>query len=93
MRDVNYGWLLRYTHANGASAFFVSVYVYIARGLYYESFLLVNVWMVGIIILFLMMATDFIGYILPWGQMNFWGATVITNFITTIPYVEQTIVE
>ena len=93
MRDVNYGWLLRYTHANGASAFFVCVYVHIARGLYYESFLSVNVWMVGIIILFLMMATAFIGYVLPWGQMSFWGATVITNFITAIPYVGQTIVE
>ena len=93
MRNVNYGWLLRYTHANGASAFFVCVYVHIARGLYYESFLSVNVWMVGIIILFLMMATAFIGYVLPWGQMSFWGATVITNFITAIPYVGQTIVE
>ena len=71
MRDVNYGWLLRYTHANGASAFFVCVYVHIARGLYYESFLSVNVWMVGIIILFLMMATAFIGYVLLQGQISF----------------------
>lgn len=93
MRDVNYGWLLKYTHANGASAFFVCVYIHIARGLYYGSYLSINVWMVGIIILFLMMATAFIGYVLPWGQMSFWGATVITNFITAIPYIGQTVVE
>jgi ubiquinol-cytochrome c reductase cytochrome b subunit len=93
MRDVNYGWLLKYTHANGASAFFVCVYVHVARGLYYGSYLSINVWVIGVIILFLMMATAFIGYVLPWGQMSFWGATVITNFITAIPYVGQMIVE
>lgn len=93
MRNVNYGWLLRYTHANGASAFFVCVYIHIARGLYYGSYLAVNVWISGVLILFIMMATAFIGYVLPWGQMSYWGATVITNFITAIPYVGQTIVE
>ena len=92
-RNVNYGWCLKYTHANGASAFFICVYIHIARGLYYGSYFSVNVWITGVIILFIMMATAFIGYVLPWGQMSFWGATVITNFITAIPYVGQTIVE
>lgn len=93
MRNVNYGWLLKYTHANGASAFFVCVYVHIARGLYYGSYLSKNVWVIGVVIVIVMMATAFIGYVLPWGQMSFWGATVITNFITAIPYVGQMIVE
>ena len=93
MRDVNYGWLLKYAHANGASAFFVCVYVHIARGLYYGSYLSKNVWVIGTFIVLLMMATAFIGYVLPWGQMSFWGATVITNFITAIPYIGQSVVE
>ena len=93
VRNVNYGWLLKYTHANGASAFFVCVYIHIARGLYYGSYFSVNVWITGISIVFIMMATAFIGYVLPWGQMSFWGATVITNFITAIPYIGQSIVE
>lgn len=93
IRNVNYGWLLKYTHANGASAFFVCVYIHISRGLYYGSYFSINVWITGVFILLLMMATAFIGYVLPWGQMSFWGATVITNFITAIPYVGQMIVE
>lgn len=93
LRDVNKGFLLKYAHANGASAFFVCVYVHIARGLYYGSYLNKNTWVVGVILLFVMMGTAFIGYVLPWGQMSFWGATVITNFITAIPYIGQTVVE
>ena len=93
LRDVNKGWLLKYSHANGASAFFVCVYIHIARGLYYGSYLNRGTWSIGIIILFLMMGTAFIGYVLPWGQMSYWGATVITNFLTAIPYVGQNIVE
>ncbi len=81
MRDVNYGWLLRYMHANGASFFFVAVYLHIARGLYYGSYKAPRelLWILGVIIYFLMMATAFMGYVLPWGQMSFWGATVITG--------------
>lgn len=93
MRDVNKGWLLKYTHANGASAFFVCVYAHVGRGLYYGSYLNRLTWGIGVLILLVMMATAFIGYVLPWGQMSFWGATVITNFITAIPYVGQMIVE
>nr|YP_009110183.1 cytochrome b [Rhodopsona rubiginosa]AIW64890.1 cytochrome b [Rhodopsona rubiginosa] len=86
-RDVNYGWLIRTLHANGASFFFVCVYLHIGRGIYYESFTLIYTWMVGVIILFLLMATAFMGYVLPWGQMSFWGATVITNLLSAIPYL------
>lgn len=95
MRDVNYGWLLRYIHANGASMFFIMVYLHIGRGLYYGSYTKPReiVWGVGVIILILMMATAFIGYVLPWGQMSLWGATVITNLISAIPYVGTDIVE
>lgn len=93
MRDVNKGWLLKYTHANGASGFFVCVYFHIARGLYYGSFTSKNTWNIGVIIFLVMMGTAFIGYVLPWGQMSYWGATVITNFITAIPYIGQMIVE
>lgn len=95
MRDVNYGWLLRYIHANGASFFFVVVYLHIGRGLYYGSYTKPRemVWGVGVIIFILMMATAFIGYVLPWGQMSLWGATVITNLISAIPYLGHDIVE
>nr|YP_009538167.1 cytochrome b [Tacola larymna]AYN60949.1 cytochrome b [Tacola larymna] len=86
-RNVNYGWLIRTLHANGASFFFICVYIHIGRGIYYESFNLKFTWMIGIIILFLLMATAFMGYVLPWGQMSFWGATVITNLLSAIPYL------
>jgi ubiquinol-cytochrome c reductase cytochrome b subunit len=89
MRDVNSGWLLRYLHANGASFFFVAVYIHIFRGLYYGSYKAPRelLWILGVIIYLLMMATAFMGYVLPWGQMSFWGATVITGFFTAIPLV------
>ncbi|GGH28692.1 hypothetical protein GCM10007036_38060 [Alsobacter metallidurans] len=94
MRDVNYGWLLRYLHANGASMFFVAVYVHIFRGLYYGSYKAPReiLWILGVIIFLLMMATAFMGYVLPWGQMSFWGATVITNLFSAFPVVGETIV-
>jgi quinol-cytochrome oxidoreductase complex cytochrome b subunit len=95
MRDVNYGWLLRYVHSNGASLFFVVVYIHIFRGLYYGSYKAPRevLWWLGIVILLLMMATAFMGYVLPWGQMSFWGATVITNLFSAIPLVGPGIVE
>nr|ASY98559.1 cytochrome b [Parymenopus davisoni] len=86
-RDVNYGWLLRTLHANGASMFFVCIYLHIGRGMYYGSYKFYYTWMVGVLILFLVMATAFMGYVLPWGQMSFWGATVITNLLSAIPYL------
>nr|YP_010417633.1 cytochrome b [Junonia sophia]USF17740.1 cytochrome b [Junonia sophia] len=86
-RNVNYGWLIRTLHANGASFFFICIYLHIGRGIYYESFNLMYTWMIGVIILFLLMATAFMGYVLPWGQMSFWGATVITNLLSAIPYL------
>nr|ASY98662.1 cytochrome b [Polyspilota griffinii] len=86
-RDVNYGWLLRTLHANGASMFFVCIYLHIGRGMYYGSYKFYYTWMVGVVILFLVMATAFMGYVLPWGQMSFWGATVITNLLSAIPYL------
>jgi len=94
MRDVNYGWLIRYIHMNGASMFFIAVYLHMARGLYYGSYKQPRelLWMTGIIILLLMMATAFMGYVLPWGQMSFWGATVITNLFSSIPLFGETIV-
>ena len=94
MRDVNYGWLLRYMHANGASFFFIAVYIHLFRGLYYGSYKSPRelLWWMGIIILLLMMASAFMGYVLPWGQMSFWGATVITNLFSAIPGVGETIV-
>ena len=89
MRDVNSGWLLRYLHSNGASFFFIAVYIHIFRGLYYGSYKAPRelLWILGCIIYLLMMATGFMGYVLPWGQMSFWGATVITGFFTAIPLV------
>ena len=94
MRDVNYGWLIRYIHANGASFFFIVVYIHIFRGLYYGSYKAPRelLWMLGVVILLLMMATAFMGYVLPWGQMSFWGATVITNLFSAIPLVGESIV-
>nr|YP_009128280.1 cytochrome b [Promalactis suzukiella]AJO68675.1 cytochrome b [Promalactis suzukiella] len=86
-RNVNNGWLIRTIHANGASFFFICIYLHIGRGIYYESFNLKLTWMIGVIILFLLMATAFMGYVLPWGQMSFWGATVITNLLSAIPYL------
>jgi len=93
MRDVNYGWLLRYMHSVGASMFFLAVYIHIARGLYYGSYKAPRevLWILGVIIFLLMMATAFMGYVLPWGQMSFWGATVITNLFSAIPLVGESI--
>ena len=93
MRDVNFGWLLRYMHANGASFFFIAVYIHIFRGFYYGSYKNPRevLWILGVIIFILMMATGFMGYVLPWGQMSFWGATVITSFFTAIPVVGDSI--
>nr|AQM37840.1 cytochrome b [Unio tumidus] len=91
-RDVNYGWLMRTIHANGASFFFVCLYLHTGRGMYYGSHLAQETWNIGIILLFLTMATAFLGYVLPWGQMSFWGATVITNLLSAIPYIGKTLV-
>nr|YP_003734739.1 cytochrome b [Eupolyphaga sinensis]ACO07088.1 cytochrome b [Eupolyphaga sinensis] len=92
-RDVNYGWLLRILHANGASVFFLCMYLHIGRGLYYTSFKLMHTWFVGVLILFITMATAFVGYVLPWGQMSFWGATVITNLLSAVPYLGTDLVQ
>nr|YP_010954730.1 cytochrome b [Dorcus rectus]WMW30115.1 cytochrome b [Dorcus rectus] len=92
-RDVNYGWLIRATHANGASFFFICLYLHVGRGMYYGSYNLEITWTVGVIILFCVMATAFLGYVLPWGQMSFWGATVITNLLSAIPYVGTIVVQ
>ncbi len=93
MRDVNWGWFLRYTHANGASMFFIAVYIHMLRGLYYGSYKAPRevLWILGVIIYLLMMATGFMGYVLPWGQMSFWGATVITNLFSAIPLIGESI--
>jgi ubiquinol-cytochrome c reductase cytochrome b subunit len=95
MRDVNSGWLIRYLHANGASMFFIVVYAHIFRGLYFGSYMYPRgrLWVSGVIIFLLMMATAFMGYVLPWGQMSFWGATVITNLFSAIPVIGQSVVE
>lgn len=93
MRDVNYGFILKFLHANGASAFFICVYIHIARGLYYGSYLKTHLWFSGISLFLIMMLTAFIGYVLPWGQMSFWGATVITNFVSAVPYIGNDIVQ
>lgn len=93
LEDVNYGFVLKYLHANGASAFFICVYIHIARGFYYGSYLRSHLWFSGITIFLIMMLTAFIGYVLPWGQMSFWGATVITNFVSAIPYIGNDIVQ
>jgi len=95
MRDVNNGWLIRYLHANGASMFFIVTYSHIFRGLYYGSYMNPrgHLWCSGVIIFLLMMATGFMGYVLPWGQMSFWGATVITNLFSAIPFIGGAVVE
>ena len=93
MRDVNSGWLLRYLHANGASMFFIAVYIHIFRGMYYGSYKAPRevLWMIGVLIYLVMMATAFMGYVLPWGQMSFWGAKVITNLFSAIPFVGESV--
>nr|AJQ17718.1 cytochrome b [Pethia narayani] len=92
-RDVNYGWLIRNMHANGASFFFICIYMHIARGLYYGSYLYKETWNIGVVLLLLVMMTAFVGYVLPWGQMSFWGATVITNLLSAVPYMGDMLVQ
>nr|ANK58400.1 cytochrome b [Calandrella blanfordi blanfordi]ANK58401.1 cytochrome b [Calandrella blanfordi blanfordi] len=92
-RNVQFGWLIRNLHANGASFFFICIYLHIGRGLYYGSYLNKETWNIGVLLLLALMATAFVGYVLPWGQMSFWGATVITNLFSAIPYIGQTLVE
>nr|BAN04881.1 cytochrome b [Cynops pyrrhogaster] len=92
-RDVNHGWLMRNIHANGASFFFICIYLHIGRGLYYGSYMFKETWNIGVVLLLLVMATAFVGYVLPWGQMSFWGASVITNLLSAIPYVGGSLVE
>nr|YP_010584249.1 cytochrome b [Theromyzon tessulatum]UZT67738.1 cytochrome b [Theromyzon tessulatum] len=92
-RDVEYGWLIRYLHANGGSMFFLFLYLHIGRGIYYSSFTMMETWNIGVTLYILTMATAFMGYVLPWGQMSFWGATVITNLLSTIPYIGKMLVE
>nr|AJQ17713.1 cytochrome b [Enteromius kerstenii] len=92
-RDVNYGWLIRNVHANGASFFFICIYMHIARGLYYGSYLYKETWNIGVMLLLLVMMTAFVGYVLPWGQMSFWGATVITNLLSAVPYMGDMLVQ
>lgn len=93
IQDVNYGWFIRLIHLNGASIFFICIYIHIGRGLYYNSFLLVKTWIIGVIIFLVTIITAFIGYVLPWGQISFWGATVITNLVSAIPYIGDSIVK
>nr|QEG03290.1 cytochrome b [Crocidura tanakae] len=92
-RDVNYGWLIRYLHANGASMFFICLFLHVGRGLYYGSYMYLETWNIGVLLLFAVMATAFMGYVLPWGQMSFWGATVITDLLSAIPYIGTNLVE
>nr|ADU24903.1 cytochrome b [Thylamys sponsorius] len=92
-RDVNFGWLIRNIHANGASMFFMCLFLHVGRGIYYGSYLFKETWNIGVILLLMVMATAFVGYVLPWGQMSFWGATVITNLLSAIPYIGTTLVE
>nr|QWE49828.1 cytochrome b [Taeniamia macroptera] len=92
-RDVNFGWLIRNMHANGASFFFICIYLHIGRGLYYGSYMFKETWNIGVVLLLLVMMTAFVGYVLPWGQMSFWGATVITNLLSAVPYVGNTLVQ
>lgn len=93
MRDVSYGWFLRFIHANGASFFFIFLYLHIGRGLYYGSYKALHGWIVGVVLFLLVIATAFLGYVLPWGQISFWGATVITNFFSAVPYIGGILVE
>nr|UPU97414.1 cytochrome b [Sicista betulina] len=92
-RDVNCGWLIRYLHANGASMFFICLFLHVGRGMYYGSYIFMETWNIGVILLFTVMGTAFMGYVLPWGQMSFWGATVTTNLLSAIPYIGTTLVE
>nr|YP_010116996.1 cytochrome b [Silurus grahami]QPL17129.1 cytochrome b [Silurus grahami] len=92
-RDVNYGWLIRNIHANGASFFFICLYLHVGRGLYYGSYLYKETWNIGVVLLLLVMMTAFVGYVLPWGQMSFWGATVITNLLSAMPYTGGALVQ
>jgi ubiquinol-cytochrome c reductase cytochrome b subunit len=92
-RDVNYGWILRTLHANGASFFFICIYLHVGRGIYYGSYKYLYTWIVGVILFFLTIGTAFIGYVLPWGQISFWGATVITNLLSAIPYIGTDLVQ
>nr|YP_007025110.1 cytochrome b [Gorpis annulatus]AEI53353.1 cytochrome b [Gorpis annulatus] len=91
-RDVNYGWLLRNMHANGASLFFICLYMHIGRGMYYGSYKLMMTWSIGVLLLLIIMGTAFLGYVLPWGQMSLWGATVITNLLSAVPYLGNNLV-
>nr|QTA71681.1 cytochrome b [Physunio superbus] len=93
MRDVNFGWMLRYIHASGASVFFLILYTHMGRGIYYSSYLSQEMWLSGLMLLMALMATAFLGYVLPWGQMSYWGATVITNLFSIIPFFGQTLVQ
>nr|YP_004123380.1 cytochrome b [Cephalothrix sp. SCS-2010]ADD62173.1 cytochrome b [Cephalothrix sp. SCS-2010] len=93
VRDVNYGWLLRTLHANGASFFFFCLYFHVGRGIYYGSYFFSETWNIGVVLLLLIMATAFLGYVLPWGQMSFWGATVITNLLSAFPYIGTMLVQ
>ena len=93
VRDVEYGWIMRNIHANGGSWFFICLYLHVGRGIYYGSYIYAEVWNIGVVILLLTMGTAFVGYVLPWGQMRFWGATVITNLASAIPYIGKSIVE
>lgn len=93
IREVNYGWLIRRAHANGASIFFLFLYLHIGRGIYYGSYTIIETWNIGVILFIATIATAFIGYVLPWGQIRFWGATVITNIFSAIPYIGKILVE
>ena len=93
IRDVNNGWLIRIIHANGASFFFICLYLHIGRGMYYSSYFFTPTWIAGVLLIFLVIGTAFIGYVLPWGQISFWGATVITNLLSAIPYLGQFLVQ
>nr|ACC61671.1 cytochrome b [Scleropages formosus] len=92
-RDVNYGWFIRNLHANGASFFFICIYLHVARGLYYGFYLYKETWNIGVVLLLLVMMTAFVGYVLPWGPMSFWGATVITNLLSAVPYIGDMLVQ
>nr|WAP91484.1 cytochrome b [Opisthoteuthis massyae] len=92
MRDVNYGWMLHYIHMNGASFFFICLYIHVGRGLYYSLYMQIVTWNVGVVLFMLVMMTAFVGYVLPWGQMSFWGATVITNLLSVMPYIGEVLV-
>nr|AWH61915.1 cytochrome b [Cicadella viridis] len=93
MRDVNNGWIMRTVHSNGASMFFICMYMHVGRGVYYGSYKFMKTWIIGVVIMLLTMATAFLGYVLPWGQMSFWGATVITNLLSALPYVGSDLVK